>query len=117
MKDRRQSYRSRTFLGGLIVFNQRTSTLACDVRDLSADGARIAISNTALLPDLFDLTITRKPMSVRARTVWRGIVTAGIVFVQEADVVPLDLARKLKRCEDENKALRQRVAQLSEAPL
>lgn len=117
MNDRRQSHRSRTFLGGLIAFNQRKSILSCDVRDLSAHGARITFVGTALLPDVFDLTIVRREATVRVRTVWRSIDTAGIVFVQDADVVPLDWARKLKRCEDENKTLRQRVAQLSDTPV
>lgn len=119
MNERRKATRSRTLLGGVIAFNQRQSTLTCTVRELTAQGARIVFDGTALLPDVFDLTVTRKETTVRARTVWRGIDTAGIAFIQtpETDVVPLDWARKLKRCEDENKTLKQRIADLSEAPL
>lgn len=119
MNDRRKIARSRTLLGGVIGFNQRQSTLSCTVRDLTADGARIVFDGTALLPDVFDLTITRKETTVRARTIWRGTDTAGVAFVEahDTDVVPLDWARKLKRCEDENKTLKQRIANLSEASL
>ncbi len=119
MNDRRKNTRSRTLLGGVIAFNQRQSTLSCTVRDLTEQGARIVFDGTALLPDVFDLTITRRETTVRARTIWRGTDTAGIAFTdtQENDVVPLDWARKLKRCEDENKTLKQRIANLSEASL
>jgi hypothetical protein len=119
MSERRKALRVRTILGGVISFNRKRSTLDCNVRNFSAGGARVEFVNTAILPDEFDLTIARKGTTFRARSVWRGEDTAGVVFIddQESDVIPLDLARKLKAVEAQNKALRQRVAELSEGAI
>lgn len=122
MQERRKSHRSRTYLGGRIAFNQRASTMDCLVRNLSSDGARVVFTNTLTVPDEFDLTITRKAESYRARMVWRqpgegdAPGEAGIVFLEpraEAAPIPLDVARRLKKCEAERDALKRRVAQLS----
>ena len=41
MCERGKSDRARTFLGGMIAFNKRNSTMDCRVRDFSATGARV----------------------------------------------------------------------------
>jgi len=41
-------------------------------------GARVHLTNTAVIPDQFDLTVARKERSFRARMVWRS-VEAGVV--------------------------------------
>jgi hypothetical protein len=119
MNERRQVQRARTILGGVISFNKRRSTLDCNVRNFSTRGARVEFVNTAILPDEFDLTIARKEATFRERTVWRGEDVAGLVFVvdEESSVIPLDWARKLKTAEAQNKALRQRISQLSEGAI
>jgi hypothetical protein len=119
MNERRKTPRARTILGGVISFNKRRSTLDCNVRNLSVHGARVEFTNTAILPDEFDLTIARKEATFRVRTVWRSEDTAGVVFIDDraSDVIPLDWARKLKTVEAQNKALRQRIAQLSEGTI
>lgn len=92
MVERRKSVRSRTYLGGVISFNKRASTMNCDVRNLSSAGARVGFTNTATVPDEFDLTIARKDRSFRARMVWRGLNEAGVAFLSEyAQMVPITL--------------------------
>ncbi|MGC1625069.1 MAG: PilZ domain-containing protein [Pseudolabrys sp.] len=49
----------------------------CRVRDFSATGARVHLTNTAIVPDQFDLTIARKERSFRARMVWRSSMRPG----------------------------------------
>jgi hypothetical protein len=118
MVEKRKAARSRTLLGGVIAFNSRASTMDCQVRNLSAGGAKITFSNTAAVPDQFDLKIARKDCSFRARMVWRAPNEAGIAFLGEynQDVpVPLEWARRLRDCEAQNGALRKRIAQLSES--
>jgi hypothetical protein len=119
MSERRKTLRARTILGGVISFNKRRSTLDCNVRNFSVHGARVEFTNTAILPDEFDLTIARKEATFRARTVWRSEDTAGVAFIddQASDVIPLDWARKLKAVEEQNKPLRQRIAELSEGTI
>ena len=119
MSERRKAFRPRTILGGLVSFNKRRSTLDCCVRNISVGGARIEFTNTAILPDEFDLTIACKEATFRARTVWRSENAAGVVFTADgaSSVVPLDCARRLKAAEAQNKALRQRIAELSEGAI
>jgi len=119
MNERRKTMRARTVLGGVISFNNRRSSLACCVHNFSSAGARLEFTNTAIIPDEFDLTIARKEATFRARTAWRSADTAGVVFIdeQENSVVPLDWARKLKAAEAQNRALKRRIADLSEGAI
>ena len=60
MVEKRKAVRSRTLLGGVIAFNDRASTMDCQVRNLSPRGAKVTFNNTATVPDQFDLKIARK---------------------------------------------------------
>src|SRR5262249_24512673 len=96
---RRKSVRARTYLGGVIAFNRRASTMNCHVRNLSPSGAKVAFTNAVDVPDQFDLTIGCKERSFRARMVWRGTNEAGIAFLEEyiaTRVVPLEWAKRLR---------------------
>jgi hypothetical protein len=118
MNERRKSVRSRTYLGGTIAFNRRKSTMGCHVRNFSADGAKVAFSNVAGMPDQFDLSIAHTERSFRARMVWRGADEAGVAFVSEyeqANSVPQKWAKRLRESEAEKAALRRRVAQLTDS--
>ena len=119
MIERRQLPRSRVYYGGLVVFNARNSTLACVVRNFSRHGAKIEFENSSMLPDRVDFEIERRGISRRAHLVWRDRNAAGLVFsdvqktVQEtSDVIPLDLARKLRAAERANRRLQSRLDQL-----
>jgi len=79
MAERRKAVRARTLLGGVIAFNSRASTMDCQVRNLSSAGAKVTFTNTAVVPDQFDLMIARKERSFRARVIWRAPNEAGIV--------------------------------------
>ena len=118
MAERRKSVRSRTYLGGVIAFNKRASTMDCHVRNFSPAGARVAFTNAAVIPDQFDLTIGRHDRSFQAHMVWRGLNEAGVAFLSEytqAVPVPLEWAKRLRECEAEKATLRQRIAQLTES--
>jgi hypothetical protein len=116
MLDRRQHPRNRVYYGGMVAFNARNSTLACVVRNFSQRGAKIEFENsTMLLPDRVDFEIERRSLSCRAHLVWRDRNAAGLVFsdAQEAsDVIPLDLARKLRATERANRRLQSRLDQI-----
>jgi len=118
MQERRKLARSRTFLGGVIAFDHRSSTMDCIVRNVSLVGAKISFTNTLTVPDRFDLTIKQKARAFLARVVWRKVDEAGVVFLNEnveGTPIPLDWARRLRDCQADNAALRRRVAQLSSA--
>jgi len=114
MLDRRQLPRSRVYYGGLVAFNARNSTLDCVVRNFSRRGAKIEFENSSMLPDRVDFEIERRGLSCRARLVWRDRNAAGLVFSdarETSDVIPLDLARKLRATERANRQLQSRLDQ------
>lgn len=129
MSENRRELRQRTFLKGRIVFNNGASSMDCLVRDLSSSGARLALSETTTLPEMFELYIPQKDRSYRSSLRWRRSDGIGITFVEEgAQVVPapvpapaaddsaslLTLVRRVNELEAENAALRKLVASLAQ---
>ncbi|KQP80505.1 PilZ domain-containing protein [Methylobacterium sp. Leaf117] len=82
--DNRKEARQRTFLKGRIIFNKGASTMDCLVRDLSASGARLALTETPTLPESFDLYIPQKAKTYRASLCWRRADGIGVTFADEA---------------------------------
>ncbi|MGO9005016.1 MAG: PilZ domain-containing protein [Beijerinckiaceae bacterium] len=116
MKERRQSHRLRTFLGGQIVFNNRFCTIDCLVRNVSQDGAKLIVPSSLMVPGEFDLLIPKQGESRRARLIWGTDTELGVTFVprQSAAFVSIETARRIKRLESDRDALTKRVAELSE---
>lgn len=122
MSDNRREARQRTFLKGRIIFNNGASSMDCLVRDMSATGARLALTETATLPEVFDLFIPQKERTYKANLRWRRSDGIGVAFVDEtmaaAPVAPpqadpaamLALIRRIAELEAENAALRRLVA-------
>ena len=118
MRNQRKGDRTRTFLGGKIIFNQRSSVIDCLVRNLSSTGAKLTFTNTAAVPDEFELWIPKQQRTFLVRMIWRRANEAGIVICKtqpRPEEMPLDVVRKLKRYEDEKAALEKRVEQLCSA--
>lgn len=115
VQPRRKHQRRRTYLGAQAAFGQRYCAINCVVRNLSHNGARLAISNHALVPDEFDLMIPHKGDSRRARIVWRCQANVGVQFL-DPDVVrqSVETARQIRALREQNAALARRVADLSE---
>ena len=122
MDERRGAGRVRTFLRGRIAYNNRAATMDCLVRDLSGGGARLALSEGAALPEVFELTIPHKDITYRCTLRWRRPGEVGVVFDAPAAATPrpasadpaaLDLLLRLRQLELENEALRHRIAELT----
>ena len=114
MNEQRQTSRARVIYSGVVTFNDRRSTIECVVRNFSDDGARIEFKNAAMLPDEIKLFIPKKNRTYRARMVWAGTNTAGLKFNAQSrnEPFPLDMARRLRRCESERRDLQNRITQL-----
>lgn len=117
--EHRQEVRQRVFLKGRIRFNNGASSMDCLVRDLSSSGARIALSETATLPEVFDLYIPQKERTYRATLRWRREDGVGVTFDEPptktaspaapepaADASVAVLLRRITELEAENAALR-----------
>lgn len=119
--EHRSETRQRVFLKGRIIFNNGASSMDCLVRELSASGARLALSESSTLPEMFDLYIPQKDRTYRSALRWRRAGSVGITFAQEAaklapvaapaEPVATDasltiLLRRVSELEAENAALR-----------
>ena len=84
MQERRRASRTKQFLGGRILFNERCSTFDCLVKDMSVHGARLHLPSTNGMPATFELTLPAKQHeSHPARVVWRDDMQAGVEFVDK----------------------------------
>ncbi|MFC4174997.1 PilZ domain-containing protein [Microvirga sp. GCM10011540] len=88
----RRTRRMRVLQQAKIVIGTEVM-LHCEVRDLSAGGAKIAIKQHVALPEQFDLFICAHDIRVhRARMRWRQGDFVGVSFgADEADEQPLAL--------------------------
>ena len=116
MKEARHHERVRTILGAQIIFNNKSSTLECQIRNISPAGAKLALSETVALPDEFDLHIPQRGRTFRARLRWRSADGVGVEFLRdEARGTPApgdDLMARVHELESENELLRRRVLEL-----
>lgn len=112
--EKRPATRIRTIMNGRIIFNNRSATLDCLVRNLSETGAKLEVSGAVTVPDRFELDIPRKGERRRARIVWRREGEMGIAFEHAAAKAPAGepMAARVQRLEEENARLRSRVAEL-----
>ena len=123
----------RTFLKGRILFNGGSSSMDCLIRDMSASGARLELSETATLPEVFDLYIQNKDTKFRSTMRWRRGGSIGVIFddavakpaPEVAKPVPEPaapdpslsmLVRRIAELEAENAALRSLLATMSRDP-
>jgi hypothetical protein len=89
----------------------------CMIRDFSAAGARIEVSDDTALPSEIELFFPLKQATYRARVRWRGDNEVGLSFDAPDSIVPADpvqaqLHERLLRVEAENAELRLETAQL-----
>jgi hypothetical protein len=109
----RRHERHRTLLGGRIVFNNRTSTLDCRIRNMGDGGALLSLgAGHMTLPERFDLHIPHTSQTLSARMVWRAGSSVGVVFhLEERDAAgqPVD---RLAQLSAENERLRARLAEM-----
>ena len=115
----RNTERSRSMLGAHIIFNNRNSTLDCQVRNISATGARLVLSEAVALPEEFELFVPQKGKTYRARLRWRNAEGAGVELIHDSmtggPVKPgaEDLPLRMAQLENENALLRLQIVDLT----
>jgi PilZ domain len=116
MNERRRSERRRTYLSGRIVFNERSSTLDCLVRNLSRNGAMLKFSEPMVPRHAIDLCILSRAESLRARVVWRDGARVGVstALQETGSVITIETAQLIRKLKADREALAKRVAQLNE---
>jgi len=117
MNERRASRRHKSFLRGIVYFDKRRSEMACLIRDLSEDGARIILSETVAIPDMIELHIPQRELTVPARMQWRRADEIGLAFCKaETATSPREdqLIRRIAELEAEVATLQRTIKRLSE---
>jgi hypothetical protein len=104
--ERRRIARQKSFLRGMIYFNNRRSVADCLIRDISTFGARLIFSDAVNTPDLLDLYIPQKEQTLRAQVIWRNGHEVGVAFPQAIHPEPAkngsgDLADRVAKLEAE----------------
>ncbi len=83
MAEVRRSERVRAFLRARIIFNNQNTTIECTIKNISASGAKIEISEALTIPAQFDLEVPQKSRTYRARMIWRDAGTIGVEFIDD----------------------------------
>ena len=108
--ERRKTTRQKSFLRGMIYFNNRRNAADCLIRDISPYGARLIFSDAVTTPDVLDLYIPQKEQTLRVHVIWRHGQEAGVAFAQAATVEPV--AEPGEPGSSSGQALIERVARL-----
>ena len=111
MVEARRAERVRSFLRARIVFNNHNTTIECTIKNISAGGAKIELSNTMSIPETFVLEVPQKGRSHRAKLSWRNETSIGVEFLDDE---PGQVERgEIERLRQENRTLRGLVARLT----
>ena len=103
--ERRRVTRQKSFLRGMIYFNNRRNAVDCLIRDISPYGARLIFSDSVSTPDVFELYIPQKEQTLRIHVIWRHGQEVGVAFAQATQLDPIaetgDLTERVARLEME----------------
>ena len=86
--ERRRIARQKSFLRGMIHFNNRRSAVDCLIRDISPYGARLIFSDAVTTPDVLELHIPQKEQTLRVHVIWRHGQEVGVAFAQASHMDP-----------------------------
>jgi hypothetical protein len=118
MPEARRSDRARALLGARIILNNHQSTIECQVRNISATGAKLVIANSISVPDEFEIQIPQKGRAFNAQVVWRTARETGVRFVPHPDDAIGESSdeahRRIKSLETENARLKKKIADLQQ---
>ena len=112
-EEHRRVGRVRTILGAHAIIGKGLPDVACQVKDLSDTGARIAVDDQVFLPDQFEFRVPKRGVSHAARVRWRRGGVVGIEFLPD-NPASTDLVGRVRELEAENAELRRRVAEMAD---
>jgi len=114
--ERRRIARQKSFLRGIVYFNNRRSVLDCLIRDISPYGARLVFSDAVTTPDTLDLYIPQKEQTLRVHAIWRHGQEVGVAFAQIAEwghpAETGDLAERVAKLEAEISLIKRALKKL-----
>jgi PilZ domain len=78
--EHRSGRRQKQLKSGIIVMNDRRSTLACTIRDISESGARLKLGSVVNLPQDFELILVNERKIVPVQKCWHSHPECGVSF-------------------------------------
>jgi|SoiMetStandDraft_2_1073263.scaffolds.fasta_scaffold429886_2 hypothetical protein len=78
--EHRRRRRQKQLKSGIIVLNDRRSTLACTIRDISETGARLKLGSVVNLPPAFELIFVNERKIVPVQKCWHSHPECGVEF-------------------------------------
>lgn len=79
--NKRRQQRQRTLRPAKIIYHNRTCVSDCQIRDISATGARIRVASTSHLPNHFELVVAGAPQPHQCEVRWRSPIEMGLKFI------------------------------------
>lgn len=79
-EDSARAPRTRTFLKGVVLYDNRRVSIECTIRDLSDTGARIAFQSPITIPDRIELFIPHKNRTYLADVKRQDGSEVGVAF-------------------------------------
>lgn len=73
----------RTLKGASILLHGHKSTIDCQVRNLSEDGAKLTANSTISIPDRFDVKLDSGGEIRGCEVIWRTLTELGVRFSGE----------------------------------
>jgi len=109
--------RVRTFLKGIVYYDNRRASIECTIRDLSDTGARVAFTTLVSLPDHVELHIPQKQMTLAAQVRRRDGCEIGVSFQNQRSGEPRravdgDMAERVTKIENEVAAIKRLLKKL-----
>ena len=109
--------RQRTFLKGILYYDNRRASIDCVIRDISDSGARLTFEHPVIVPDHVELFIPQKQQTLRASVQRRGLNEIGIAFEDERLAEPrrtsdVEMQKRVETLEAEIAALKRLVTKL-----
>ena len=117
MEEAQPLLRSRTFLKGIVYYDNRRASIECTIRDLSDTGARVEFTTLVTVPDNIELHIPQKQTFLPARVRRRDGYEIGVSFqTQRSDeprrAIDGDLAERVTKIEAELAAMKRVLKKL-----
>lgn len=81
MNEQRSELRQRRLKSGRIIFNSGKAVMSCQLRDVSAHGARLRFGDYAGAPEQFVVSVPGEVEARLARRVWMANNEIGVRFV------------------------------------
>jgi hypothetical protein len=80
--DGRRASRTRTLLGGKLIYGEHHYTCDCSIRDISESGARITLPKGQVIPTRIFLMDRSTASAYEARVAWIKVPDFGLGFVK-----------------------------------